>query len=175
MRVDVYEQQVEHGMDEAQYYHELNQAQQKYQTKINNQINSKMSVKTAKVTEVVSINPWQSSNGTIYYCNCVMDNGDKISIGKKKEVQVGWDLTYEIVDTSQEYNKAKSAQKPEGSFTGGGNKYQDNTKGIKIGHAITNAVSIFVANGANGMSDKDAIKNYAKLIYQISEELNNEL
>ena len=38
-----------------------------------------------------------------------MDNGDKLDIGKQKEQQVGWELTYEIIgDGQQEYNKAKA-------------------------------------------------------------------
>lgn len=70
-------------------------------------------VKTARVTKVVEIKPWNGQRGTVFYCRCEMDNGDKIEIGKKKEVQEGWELTYTIEDTNQEYNKAKAAQKPE--------------------------------------------------------------
>jgi hypothetical protein len=39
-----------------------------------------------------------------------MDNGDKIEIGKKKELKEGWELTYEITDDAFEYHKAKSVQ-----------------------------------------------------------------
>jgi len=67
-------------------------------------------IKTAKVIRVNGTNPWEGGNGTIHYCQCEMDNGDKIEIGKKSIIQQGWDLTYQIIDTSQEWNKAKSIQ-----------------------------------------------------------------
>jgi len=64
----------------------------------------------SKIAEIVEINPYENSYGTTYYHNLIMDNGDKINIGKKKEQKVGWELDYEIVDDQQEFNKAKSVQ-----------------------------------------------------------------
>jgi hypothetical protein len=48
---------------------------------------------------------------------------------------------------------------------------------MKIGHAITNAVSLHIAEGPFklGAFTNDSIKEYAKMIYQISDELNQEL
>ena len=46
--------------------------------------------------------------GTTHYHQLEMENGAKISIGKKKELSVGEELEYEIEDTGQEYNKAKT-------------------------------------------------------------------
>tara|TARA_R100001530_G_scaffold133380_2_gene106702 strand:- start:826 stop:1260 length:435 start_codon:yes stop_codon:yes gene_type:complete len=67
-------------------------------------------MKTSKIKEVVSMNPWKSKNGkTIIYHSLVMENEDKINIGKMKEQQIGWELTYEILEEGQqEYNKAKA-------------------------------------------------------------------
>lgn len=68
-------------------------------------------ITTSKIKTVAQCKLHQSSGN--YYHNLEMENGDKINIGKKKQQQVGWELTYEIIDEGQEYNKAKAAQKVE--------------------------------------------------------------
>jgi len=66
-------------------------------------------MKTSKIKTVVSIKPHKNSYGETFYHNLEMENGDKINIGKKKEQQEGWGLTYEITEQGQqEYNKAKA-------------------------------------------------------------------
>lgn len=76
-----------------------------------------MEIKTSKVKEVVNVKPYTNNYGTTHYHLLVMENGDKINIGKKKELQVGWEITYEIIEEGQqEYNKAKSAQPENTSF-----------------------------------------------------------
>jgi len=85
--------------------------------------------KTSKIKKVVNIKEWKGGNGVVFYHNLEMENGDKINLGKKKECQIGWDLTYEITDTQQEYNKAKAVQ-PEGGF--GGFKKPTNNKSDDI-------------------------------------------
>jgi len=72
-----------------------------------------MEIKTSKIKTVVSSKPFTNNYGTTIYHNLLMENGDKISIGKKNEQKVGWELTYEITDEGQEYNKAKSVKKEE--------------------------------------------------------------
>ena len=57
---------------------------------------------TSKIKEVVEVKPYNNDYGTTYYHCLVMDNGDKINIGKKKEQQIGWELTYEIVEKGQQ-------------------------------------------------------------------------
>lgn len=65
-------------------------------------------MKTSKIKEVVTAKP--HANGNTYH-DLVLENGDKINIGKKKAQQVGWELTYEITDEqSGMYKKAKSVQ-----------------------------------------------------------------
>lgn len=63
----------------------------------------------SKIKIVHSIKPTPDQYGNKYYC-LEMENGDKIEIGKKKEQQPGWELSYEITGQGQEYNKAKSVQ-----------------------------------------------------------------
>ncbi len=68
-------------------------------------------MKTSKIKEVVNVSEPYGKFKTLYH-NLVMDNGDKINIGKVKEQIVGWELTYEIVEEGQqEFNKAKAVQK----------------------------------------------------------------
>jgi len=67
-------------------------------------------MKTAKITKVVGKKDFTNSYGTTIYHQLQMDNGDKIEIGKKKELKEGWELTYEITDEGFEYMKAKTAK-----------------------------------------------------------------
>lgn len=73
---------------------------------------------TSKIAEIKSVNPYEHSNGLTYYHNLVMENGDKINIGKNKEQLVGWEVTYEITGKKgeREFVKAK-ALKPEPKAT----------------------------------------------------------
>jgi len=122
----------------------------------------------SKIKEVVRIR-FHSGSGNHYH-DLVMENGDKINIGKKKEQEVGWELEYIIEGEGQEFNKAKSVYNPPA------NKGGDNLKGIKVGHAITNGVNLFIANGTYESADmKESIKAYSKMVYEISEELNKEI
>lgn len=71
-------------------------------------------MKTSKIKEVTSVKPHTNAHGTTQYHCLVMENGDKINIGKKSIQQVGWELTYELTggdDGQQEFKKAKAAQK----------------------------------------------------------------
>lgn len=134
-------------------------------------------MKTSKVKAIESIKEWGDGDRKTFYHNLEMDNGDKINLGKKKELEIGAELTYEITgDEQHEYRKAKTinpefnASQPTG----------DNLKGIKIGHAINNAVNLHCALGlpenvSPATTAKGSIKEYAKMIYIISEELNNEI
>lgn len=84
---------------------------------------------TAKIKEVVRTKDHTNSFGTTTYHDLVMDNGDKISIGKKKLQQVGWEISYEVIDEqSGEYHKAKSIKPEEvGGTTQGMNQNTSNS------------------------------------------------
>lgn len=72
-----------------------------------------MKTATAKIKEVVRTKDHTNSFGTTTYHDLIMDNGDKISIGKKALQKVGWELSYQVVDEqSGEFHKSKSI-KPE--------------------------------------------------------------
>lgn len=138
-------------------------------------IKNKIKMKTSKVKAVQANGTWDSNYGTFYKFEYVMEDGQVVNANHKTQdgnFKVGEEVEYEI--TNSQYNNGK-VSKPQEGFQGGTRTYTDNTKGIKIGHAITNAVSLYVALGGSGKDSKEAIKDFAKMIYQISEELNNEL
>lgn len=131
-------------------------------------------MKTSKVKNVCGSGTWDSPNGTFFKFEYQMEDGQIVNAMHKTAegfFKVGDTVDYEI--TNAQYNNGK-VRKPEQQFQGSTKNFDN--KGIKIGHAITNAVSIFCSNGSyEAMNMKDSIKAYAKMIYQISEELNNEL
>lgn len=108
-----------------------------------------------------------------------MEDGTILKANHKENTPrfpIGSVVDYEITFTNQYGNLGKLSKPEDGQGQQGSIKsYVDNTKGMKIGHAITNAVNMYIALGSSDLDRKEAIKDYAKLIYQISEELNNEL
>lgn len=155
-------------------------------------------IKTSKIQQVVNYKEYTTNNyGTTIYHNLILENGDKINIGKKKIQQVGWELTYEIIGDKkpdgtfqQEYPKAKPAQKDEFSqsnnnsnnsntvYSNGYQKVDDYKKGVEIGHAVNNAVNLICAgvvlDVAPSNSREEEIENYARKILQITNKLKSE-
>jgi len=134
----------------------------------------------SKVVKIESVKPWTGSNGTVHYHNLEMDNGDKINIGKKKELSIGDELSYEIVeqDGSSEYHKAKTLM--ENNFNSGGKgKSDDYVKGIEVGHAINNAVNLICAGSDLDIKEcrsvEEKIYESAKVIMAISSRLKQEV
>lgn len=131
---------------------------------------------TSKVEKVTSVKPYNGQNGTIYYHNLIMANGDKINIGKKKELAIGEELKYEIVETGQqEYNKAKPIFEERPAF--GGKNNDDYVKGIEVGHAINNAVNMICAGvelDTEFQNTEEKIYKYSKIVMAISERLKSE-
>ena len=139
---------------------------------------NQITMKTSKVKSVTANGTWESKFGLMYKFEYVFEDGQIINANHKTAegaFAIGTVLEYEI--TNAEYNNGK-VSKPQDVQQAGQTStkpYVDNTKGMKIGHAITNATNMYIALGSSDLGIKEAIKDYAKLIYQISEELNNEL
>ena len=135
-------------------------------------------MKTSKVKVVSEVKTWGEGDRKTYYHNLEMENGDKINIGKKKELTPGVELNYEIIgDLGQhEFTKAKSVN-PEFQ-----KKQQDKDqyiKGIEVGHAVNNAVNMLCAglefnNVPNDLTIGQRIEAYAQNIMLIAEKLKNE-
>ena len=114
---------------------------------------------TSKIKEVVRTKDYNNVHGTIIYHDLVMENDDKIQLGKKTLQKVGYELSYEIVDEGHEYNKAK-AIKPE-EVNGGQATSQPSKSGLDVQRAIIaqNALTNSVNYHSSTMvgSDTDAI------------------
>lgn len=130
----------------------------------------------SKVEKIVEVKPWTGTNGTVLYHTLEMDNGDKINIGKKKELAIGEEITYEITDSGHEYNKAKTVM--ENPSFGGKGKSDDYVKGIEVGHAINNAVNLICAGAELDIkeckSTEEKIYESAKVIMAIANRLKSE-
>ena len=65
-------------------------------------------MRTSKIQEIKEIvgdgEKWRG----VYYHTLIMDNGDKINIGKKSKQEVGTEMHYEVEESGQEYKKAKA-------------------------------------------------------------------
>lgn len=113
---------------------------------------------TSKIKEVVRTKDYTGAHGTIIYHDLVMENGDKIQIGKKKLQQVGWELSYQIVDEGHEFNKA-NAIKPEEVNGGQPQSNQQGKPGLDVQRAIiaqnalTNAVNHHGSTMVGGDTD----------------------
>lgn len=67
-----------------------------------------MEIKTSKIQEVINVGEPYGQYKVLYH-KLVMDNGDKIDIGKQQKQEVGTELTYQLLgDTGQEYRRAKT-------------------------------------------------------------------
>jgi len=70
-------------------------------------------MKTGKIKEVHQCKDYTSQHGLMYYMNLTLDNGDEINIGKKKKMEVGEEVNYELTGTDdgqQRFKKAKAVQ-----------------------------------------------------------------
>lgn len=92
-------------------------------------------MKTSKILEIMKINPRDGKNGTIYYITLKLENGETISLGKKKEnaFAVGQEISYiETVDA----NGKKKRSEPKKAYGVGG---ISNRQIAAIGAAILTA------------------------------------
>lgn len=72
-------------------------------------------MKQAKITEITKVNEWKWPNGTIFYINMKLDNGELISLWKKKAdaFKVGDTVSYE---SFEENGKTKYKEVKENPF-----------------------------------------------------------
>ena len=131
---------------------------------------------TSKIKEIVRTNDYTGVHGTIIYHDLVMENGDKIQLGKKTLQKVGCELSYEMTYEGREYNKAKSI-KPE-EVNGGqpqtnqqGKPVLDVQRAIIAQNALTNAVNYHSATMVGG--DTDAIVKTMNKFFNAVIELTN--
>ena len=140
------------------------------------------------VRSVQADGTWESKHGVLYSYEYTMSDGVSFKANHKSPgnaFKVGDHCTYSITKENQygklgkirhaDYEKPDKFQYNPVAPLGKGD---DGLKGVKIGHAITNAVSLvcatgLVKDGDKSLSLKKSIKTYAELILQVSEELAN--
>lgn len=131
---------------------------------------------TSKIKEVVRTKDYTGAHGTIIYHDLIMENGDKIQLGKKTSQKVGYELSYEITDEGHEYNKAKSI-KPEEVNGGQPQTNQPSKSGLDVQRAIiaqnalTNSVNYHSSTMVGG--DTDAIIKTMEKFFNAVIELTN--
>jgi uncharacterized protein YccT (UPF0319 family) len=122
---------------------------------------------TSKIKEVIRTKEYTNNFGTTIYHDLIMENGDKIQLGKKALQKVGWELSYEITDEGHEYNKAKSIKPEEVSGNTQSNSSVSNEpkmdvqRAIIAQNALTNAVNYHSSTMVGGDTD-DIIKTMEK-------------
>lgn len=106
----------------------------------------------SKVKVIQQVKEWAGNNGTVYYHNVEMENSDKINIGRKKQLEIGDELSYEIIDSGQEYNKAK--WKKEELITNSTKPvFNSNQDAILYQSTMKEVMAYFLTNGFNGETD----------------------
>jgi len=93
--------------------------------------------------------------------------------------KIGDTVEYEVTRESEQYGKSGKVSKPqEQSFQKPSAPSGDDSKGVKIGHSLNNAVALYIHERQYAKTPEcdmvSSIKNYAKMILKIGEELNNE-
>lgn len=105
--------------------------------------------KKAKIKTSVFKNEWAGPNGTVYYHDLELDNGDKGSIGAKEKnpakLNAGQELTYNIDPDGRGGNKIKAVNTQAGGFGGGGKKGPDPKVQI-VGFAMAYTKDLVVAD-----------------------------
>lgn len=127
--------------------------------------------KTSKIKSVGTPKEWSNTNGTFYYFQIELENGDRGSIGSKDNppswLKVGETLEYDLKETDKG-NQIKRVQ--QNTFKKGGG-YKPDTLGIAIGQGMNLANEAWCA----GKIDKEKIKAMAKWYAELSYELREEL
>ena len=109
----------------------------------------KINMKTAKITACTYVREWTGANGTIYYHDLTLDNGDTGNVGTKEKnsgkIAVGQTITYNL--EPREFNGKTTynikLQAPAPAFNrGGGSGYSNpnNQHEIRKSVALNNAV-----------------------------------
>jgi hypothetical protein len=105
-------------------------------------------MKTAIVEDVRGIRKWEGQNGTVYYHEIVLDNGDFGSIGKKTEdsIHIGDELTYTI-ELHDRGNRIKAVNPQFGGGNGGANGggFKKSAQGSSGSFSLSYAKDLMIA------------------------------
>ena len=134
--------------------------------------------KLSKVKQVKYLSPFTNDYGTFYTFKYEMYDGVILTANHKeqKSFQEGDQVEYLVKGDNSQHGKYGKVGKPQNTPQAIQQK-EDNTKGIKVGHAINNAVNLITGSGKPIDENilQGEIKRYATMIYKLNEELNAEL
>ena len=172
--------------DIADYYYDYDEVVEELQninksTKIDNPMS-----KFSKVKSVQGTGTWNTQQGqTMYRFDYEFEDGQKLQANHTEpnnHLNVGEMAEYEVKRTHPTYGDSGSVKKPQefpsGNTSGGGRSggHSDNLMGVKVGHAL-NCASVIIAPGSGDIpqgQEKEALKYWARIIYEASNELNEE-
>tara|TARA_R100001129_G_scaffold101259_1_gene69319 strand:- start:150 stop:602 length:453 start_codon:yes stop_codon:yes gene_type:complete len=128
-------------------------------------------MKTSKIKEVKRVSEPYGKFNTLYH-HLVMENGDKIDIGKNKKQEVGMELTYEITgDVGQHpFTKAKSVNP---NWQNNNNNFKDNLKKQKVIErwaGLTRSMAWFTLMNIKPESDEQIFAKALELIDWVNDE-----
>jgi hypothetical protein len=127
--------------------------------------------KKSKVKSVSEPTKYDGKNGTVYYFNIKMENGDTGNIGKKTidGIKPGDELNYTIEETPKG-NKIKLEQTTFGKAYTKAADNEDYQRGMMVGASLNNACLLC----ANGKIESNKIEDTARWLCQISIKLKEE-
>tara|TARA_R100000656_G_scaffold68882_2_gene51900 strand:- start:398 stop:847 length:450 start_codon:yes stop_codon:yes gene_type:complete len=118
-------------------------------------------MKTSKIKKVVSVSEPYGKFKVLYH-KLIMDNEDKIDIGKQKVQQIGWELTYEIQEKGQhEFDKAKAVA-PDKFKSNGQTSYSSSVKKDDVQELIVRQSSLrssVESHKGSNASDEEILKS----------------
>lgn len=121
--------------------------------------------KKSKITQVGEFKQFDGKNGTVYYVDITLENGDKGNIGVKDKAKmfVGKELDYDISQDEHGRWKIKAVMPfPAKAMS----SFNDKT-GMMVGASLNNACLL----AAHGILNLDEIEGFASRICEISVRL----
>jgi hypothetical protein len=121
--------------------------------------------KTATITEIEAVKPWESKYGTMYGFDIVLDNGDEGQVNKKSSdaLKVGDTITYNI--TPSDYgNKIKEVFENRGGKTSRG--FNGSKASFALSYAKDIAVASIAASGNVPANTTKQVTDTAEKFYQ---------
>lgn len=123
--------------------------------------------KTSKITRTVFKNEWAGQNGTVFYHEIELENGDKGQIGcRDKEpsfLNPGQELTYTI-ELGDRGNKIKKVN-PKTGFSGGGSKAPASPASFALSYAKDVVIASWGEHSPKKMASEDLF-NIAEKMYK---------
>lgn len=117
-------------------------------------------MRTSKIKVVHGSKPWK--DGISFY-KLEMENGDKIEIGKKSDMKVGYELTYNITgDEQQEYRKAKSVKPEERPASSPQGRNSPDVQASIVAQFCIREANLFLLNRGVGSQMETTVGEYCE-------------